>query len=134
MLQRCWLATLAFNSFTLRFTSLDYGVAFKYYLLDIFCSKRPPEHGRQISSTHHGTFCIYKVRSVIGHESPEGEQRHSSILSITSALDGTGWSSRPGHFTPGRKTRYPSYRRLSWHQGWCGRVRRISPLHRGSNP
>jgi len=29
--------------------------------------------------------------------------RHSSVLSLTSALDGGGWStSRLGHFTPGK--------------------------------
>ena len=35
------------------------------------------------------------------HEGPEGEQIHSSTLSLTSALNGDGWSKpRPGHFTP----------------------------------
>jgi hypothetical protein len=38
-----------------------------------------------------------------GHEGPEGEQRHSFTLSLTSALDGGGWSTpRPGRFTPGK--------------------------------
>jgi hypothetical protein len=37
-----------------------------------------------------------------GHEGPEGEWRYSSTLSLTSALDGGGWSTpRPGRFTPG---------------------------------
>jgi hypothetical protein len=37
-----------------------------------------------------------------GHEGPEGEYRYSSTLSLTSALDGGGWSSpRSGPFTPG---------------------------------
>jgi hypothetical protein len=37
------------------------------------------------------------------HEGPEGEQRYSSILSITSALDGGGWSTpHPGRYTPGK--------------------------------
>jgi hypothetical protein len=37
-----------------------------------------------------------------GHEGPEREQRYSSTLSLTSALDEGGWlTSRPGHFTPG---------------------------------
>jgi len=29
-----------------------------------------------------------KVHPLAGHEAPEGEQRHSSIFSLTSALDG----------------------------------------------
>jgi hypothetical protein len=38
-----------------------------------------------------------------GHEGPEVEQRYSSTLSLTSALDGGGWSRpRPGRFTPGK--------------------------------
>jgi hypothetical protein len=37
-----------------------------------------------------------------GHEGPEGEQMCSSTLSLTSVLDGGGWSTpRPGRFTPG---------------------------------
>jgi hypothetical protein len=36
-----------------------------------------------------------------GHEVPKGEQRYSSTLSLTSALDVDGWSTtRPGRFTP----------------------------------
>jgi hypothetical protein len=36
------------------------------------------------------------------HKGPEGEQRYSSTLSLTSVLDGGGWSTpRPGRFTPG---------------------------------
>jgi hypothetical protein len=39
------------------------------------------------------------------HEGPEGEYRYSSTLSLTSALDGGGWSTpRPGHFTLGNDT------------------------------
>ena len=42
-----------------------------------------------------------------------------STLSLTSALDGGGWSMhRPGRFTPGKETRYPIYRRLGGFQGW----------------
>jgi hypothetical protein len=37
-----------------------------------------------------------------GHEGPEWEYRYSTTLSLTSALDGGGWSTpRPGRFTPG---------------------------------
>jgi len=38
-----------------------------------------------------------------GHEGLEGEQRYSSTLSLTSALDGGGWSTqRTGRLTPGK--------------------------------
>ena len=44
-----------------------------------------------------------KVHPRRGHEGPEGEYRYSSILSLTSALDGGGWSvPRPSRFTPGK--------------------------------
>ena len=44
-----------------------------------------------------------KVHPVTGHEGPEVEYRYSSTLSLTSALDGGGWS-RPllGIFIPGK--------------------------------
>jgi hypothetical protein len=43
-----------------------------------------------------------KVLPRTGHEGPEGEYRYSFTLSLTSALDGGGWSTpRPGRFTPG---------------------------------
>jgi hypothetical protein len=58
------------------------------------------------------------------HEGPEGEQRYSSTLYLTSALDGEGgWSEpRPGRFTPRRKSRYPLYRNAGWAPGpvWTG--------------
>ena len=38
-----------------------------------------------------------------GHEGPEGEEMYSSTLSLTSALDGRGWSTpRLTRFTPGK--------------------------------
>ena len=53
---------------------------------------------------------------------------HSSTLSLTSVLDGIGWSTpRPGRFTPGKETPCPSYRRVGEPQGRSGRVRKISP-------
>ena len=46
------------------------------------------------NSKCHPTFC---------HEGPDGEQRYSSTLSLTSALDVGGWlTPRPGRFTPGK--------------------------------
>jgi hypothetical protein len=61
-----------------------------------------------------------------GHEGPEREYRYSSTLSLTSALDGGGWSTpHPSRITPRKKTRYPLYRRLGGPQGRSGRVRKI---------
>jgi len=57
-----------------------------------------------------------KVRPRTGHEGPEEEQMYSSTLSLTSALDGGGWSMpRPGHF--------PHRERPGTHciGGWVGR-------------
>jgi hypothetical protein len=67
-----------------------------------------------------------KVHPRTGHESPEGEQRYSSNLSLTSALDGVvGQRHTPAALLPG-KMRYPLYRRLGGHQGRSERVRKIS--------
>ena len=42
-----------------------------------------------------------KFASSKGHEGPEAEQRYSSTLSLTSALDGCGClKPGPGRFTP----------------------------------
>jgi hypothetical protein len=42
-----------------------------------------------------------KIHSIIRNEGSEEERRYSSSLSLTSALDGDGWSTpRPGRFTP----------------------------------
>jgi hypothetical protein len=62
------------------------------------------------------------------NKGPEGEERYSYTLSLTSALD-VGGRSTPfsGRFTPGKETRYPLYRRLGGPQGRSERVRKISP-------
>jgi len=45
-----------------------------------------------------------KVHSRKGHEGPEVEKWYSYTLSLTSALDGGGWSTPcPGRFTPGKE-------------------------------
>jgi hypothetical protein len=55
--------------------------------------------GRSIKGKGKGK---YKVHPGIGHEVPEEEERYSSTLSLTSALDGSGWSVlRPSCFIPG---------------------------------
>jgi hypothetical protein len=52
-----------------------------------------------------------------GHEGPEGKQRYSFTLSLTSALDGGGWSSpRPGRFTPGNYS-VPIVQEAGWAPG-----------------
>jgi len=73
------------------------------------------------------------IHSRTGHEGPEGKQRYSSTLSLTSALDG-GVCSTPcsGHFTLGN-TRDSFYRMLGRSQGRSGRVRKILPPP-GFNP
>ena len=65
----------------------------------------------------------------VNHKGPQGKQRYSSTLFLTSALEGVeGSVSRPGcNLTPG-KTRYSLYRRLGGLQGQSGQVRKISPL------
>jgi hypothetical protein len=69
-----------------------------------------------------------KVLPRTGHEGPEGEQKYSSTLSLTSTLDEGGWSTpRPGRFTPGKETRFPLYRRLGGPQGRSRRLGKISP-------
>ena len=43
------------------------------------------------------------VHPITGHEGPEGEQRYSCTLPLTSALDGGGWSTpHPSCFTPAK--------------------------------
>ena len=75
-----------------------------------------------------------KFHPTAGHEGPEGKQKLSSALSLTSALDGGGWlTSRPSRFTPGKETCYLFYRRLGGPQSRSGRVRKIS-IPRPSSP
>ena len=52
---------------------------------------------------------------------------YSSTISLTSVLDGSGWSTpRPGRFTP-LKEPVSLYRRLGGPQSRSGQVRKISP-------
>ena len=70
------------------------------------------------------------VHLITGHEGPEGEQRYSTTLYLTSALDAVdGQRHAPAVLPPG-KTRYLLYRRLGGAQGRSGRVRKISPAPR----
>jgi hypothetical protein len=78
----------------------------------------------------HTLYRIHKVHRSSGQEVPEGEQRNSSTLSLTSALDEVG--SQPHDpaalpLTSHGKTRYPLYRRLGGPQGRSGRLRKTLP-------
>jgi hypothetical protein len=76
-----------------------------------------------------------KLYAIACYEDQEGKYKYSSTLSLTSALGGGEWSaSRPGRFAPGKKTRYPLYRRLGGPQGWYRRVWKISPPPRFCRP
>jgi hypothetical protein len=68
-----------------------------------------------------------KVRTRTGHEGPEGEQKYSSTLSLTSALDGVGVQRHAPAALPRGMTRYPLYRKLGRPQGRSGLLRKISP-------
>ena len=58
-----------------------------------------------------------KFYPIKGHEGPEVEQRYSSTLSLTLALDGSRWSTpRPGRFTPG-KDPVPIVQKAGWAPG-----------------
>ena len=74
-----------------------------------------------------------KAHPTTGHKDPEGEQRYSSILSLTSALDGVGGERHAPAALPPGKTPYPLYRRLGRPHGRSGRVRKIS-LPAGFDP
>jgi len=66
---------------------------------------------------------VSKLQPRTVHEGPKGEWRYGSALSLTSTLDGGGWSTpRPDRFTSGKETRYPRYRRLSGPRGRSGRL------------
>ena len=71
-----------------------------------------------------------------GHEGTEGEQRYSSTLTLTSTLDGGGWSApRPGRFTP-RKDSVPIAQEAGWASGlvWTGAENFAPPPRRDSIP
>jgi hypothetical protein len=76
---------------------------------------------KQMSIKNHSmTFTLLQ-----GHEGPEGEQRYTSTLSLTSALDGGGWPRpHPGRFNPWKEPQHPSNKRPRR----SGQVRKISLL------
>jgi hypothetical protein len=74
-----------------------------------------------------------KVHPRTGHGGPGGEQRYSSTPSLTSALDESGLSSRPGRFTPG-KDPVPIVQWAGWASEpvWTGKENLV--LHQDSIP
>ena len=71
---------------------------------------------------------LRQVHPRTGHEGPQGEQRYSSTLSLTSGLDGGGWlTPLPSCFTPGKDTQYLFYGSLVGPQGRSKLAHRISP-------
>ena len=74
------------------------------------------------------TIMVGRFHPFIGHKGPQGEQRYSSTLFLTPALEGReGSASCPGHILPPGKTRYPLHKRLGGPQGRSGQVWKISP-------
>jgi len=82
----------------------------------------------------HIVLCKGKVHPRRGHEGPDVEERYSSAISLTSALDGSVCGQRHTPATlPLGKTQYLFYRRLGGPQGRSGQVQKISPPP-GFNP
>ena len=77
------------------------------------------------------------VHSRTDHKDPEGEQRYSHTLSLTSVLNGDGWSKpRLFHFTSGKETQYPWVQAAGWAPGpvWVWKdAENIAP-HQNSIP
>jgi len=69
-----------------------------------------------------------KFPTRIDHKALKGMWSYSSTLALTSAPDEGGWSTPcPGHFNPGKKTRYRFNRSLRGVPECVGRVRKILP-------
>jgi len=72
----------------------------------------------------------YKVYPTTDHEDPEEVWRQSSTLSLTSAPDEVEVNATPTEKDPVHLL----CRKLSGLPGRSGRVKKISPAHRGSMP
>ena len=71
-----------------------------------------------------------KVHPSTGHEDPEGEQRYSSTLSLTSALGGREWSTpRPRPLYPQERDPVPIVQKAGWALGsvWTG-AENLAPI------
>jgi hypothetical protein len=74
-----------------------------------------------------GTSAHLNFHPRTDHEGPAVEQRYSTTLSLTSALDGVGVQRHAPAALPSGKTQYPLYGRLTGPQDRSGGVREISP-------
>ena len=74
-----------------------------------------------------------KVHPTTSQEGPEGVQRYSPTLSLTSALDGVGGQRHAPAALPPGITRFPLYRRLRGPHDLSVWLRKISP-HRDTIP
>ena len=96
------------------------------------------KHKRQCTYKH--ICCTFHLNikgnfhPITDHEGPEVEQRDSSTLSLTSALDRMGGQRHAPAALPPGKTRYPLYSGLGGPQGRSGRVQKISPPTRIRSP
>ena len=76
-----------------------------------------------------GGFVLLRALAVRGRSwRPRGSRSTVVLIFLYLSARWGGWlTPRPGRFTFGKETRYPLYRRLGGPQGWCERVRKISP-------
>jgi hypothetical protein len=70
---------------------------------------------------------VQALRLCTGHMAHRGSRGIALPFLDHSTRRGWGSASRPGHFLPPGKTRYPLYRRPGGPQGRSGQVRKISP-------
>ena len=78
-----------------------------YWQFDIRLIAKLRDAIKSMSKPFQNTYCTSKdvdqvgFHPVIGHEGPQGEQRYSSILSLTSVIEvGEGSASRPNRILP----------------------------------
>ena len=91
---------------------------------------------RHITSQKHSTS-IQKEQEVhprTGYEGPEGKQRYSSNLSLTSSLDGVSAQRHSPAASPSGMTRYSLQRRLRGPHGRSGGCGNLASPHQDSNP
>ena len=70
---------------------------------------------------------IQALRLCTGRTAHRGSRGIALLFLDHGTRRGEGSASRPGHYLPPEKTRYPLHRRLGGPQGRFGQVRKISP-------